>query len=238
MVQTRFTGRVPLLRLLGVVGAFLLVACSSWAFFSRPVTVNLAMDGTFEEGSGKWGFYHPHGKAKFSVLSSEGHHGMRAGRLRISDFDHTNGLVSVGLLAAPTDGYTGEAAPQLKPETNYAIRFFAKGSMSSVVVRLLTWTDETGTVAARRYVDTELTDVGRSKRWRRYETIVRTEGTTKRGALMFYTLRERVSVQSVEEFYLDDVVFQECLESPFDRYRQTMNSARATVLHGLEGLIP
>jgi hypothetical protein len=85
-------------------------------------------------------------------------------------------------MVGPTNGYTGEKAPDIEPLTKYYVRFYLKGDASRVVLSFTAWgerSDAGGRVSA--YL--KLEPFHPTEEWKEYRTSFVTPASARRGAL-------------------------------------------------------
>lgn len=149
---------------------------------------NLAPNPSAEEGQGdrvaQWQMYTGAGQGTLQRVE-EGHSGKYAAKLtatRWHDWGDGRRSINIAAMVGPTNGFTGEGAPEVEPLSKYYVRLCLKGDAPRVVVSFTTW-NEKGDRDSRGFARVKLQPIHPTKDWQECSASLVTPANAKRGAL-------------------------------------------------------
>lgn len=138
--------------------------------------------------------------------SSEAHGGKKGIFLRLPSAPRYEDFGG-GIIQGDSNGYSGQDAYPVKQSTTYYLRFFCKGDVPSVAVKVIGFNSYKGFATSRQEINTTLDVISPTSEWREYQGTFRTFFDTERAVLMFYVegLIGTNGYDPDKTLYIDDV---------------------------------
>jgi len=158
-----------------------------------------------------WGCYVGGGSCRWGSTTENPHGGERCVFVELTEFHRdgpAKGNISVGLLAAPTNGYVGRHALRAEPDTTYEFSFWLRGDVPALNIVGLGWKTDSAQKDSRQNLSCSLRVVRPGTDWKEYRGRIRTSPDTRRFSLEFYVGGNVNAGARLGKFFVDDVTLK------------------------------